>query len=561
MTNSGFFHTTTLEYRLKAAIQKIKAFESGDKYIQMRKEFASAFRAQNRTISELKIQLAKAHSETVTVRKYWSEIFDDVEKEKNKSLAHADALMETLRTRLFEVERQRDAALNKARDKNAQLYSVMDQLYEAEEKIKELTARINKDYTNSSKPSSQSPNHQTIPNGRVKSGKKPGGQKGHIHNGRKKIEPTSRISIPAPEQYTNDPNFKPTGDEIKKQLVRFTVNLEVIEYSTVEFRNQTTGQRVHADFPQGMKDDVTYDGTVKALAYLLNNECYVSIGKTKTFIHEISDGQLDLSTGMICSLSRQFSEKTVDERNEIFLNLFASPTMHSDFTFGRMNGKQSSVIICAVDDMVLYQGRTKKGDEGVKGSPLEFYEGTLISDHEAALIKHGGGHQECMQHVDRYAISSMENEKDLTWNGLLRKWIADAFEYWWQVRGGEEESPEIIATLDKRYDEIMETAKTEYEYTPPSKSFPDGYNLYKRMALDKDSYTLFIHDNSVEPTNNLAERAARRFKRKAAQVMCFRSQEGVDYFCDGLTMTETIKASQNNLYQSVSTIFNKGIKV
>jgi hypothetical protein len=129
------------------------------------------------------------------------------------------------------------------------------------------------------------------------------------------------------------------------------------------------------------------------------------------------------------------------------------------------------------------------------------------------------------------------------------------------VRGGEKESPEIIAALDKRYDEIMETAKTEYEYIPPGKSFPDGYNLYKRMASDKDSYTLFIHDNSVDPTNNLAERAARKFKRKAAQVMCFRSQNGVDYFCDGLTMTETIKASLNNLYQSVSTIFNKGIKV
>lgn len=561
MTNSEFFHTSSLQYRLQAANQKLEAFESGDKYIQMKKEFASTFRAQNRTISELKSQLGKAHRETITVRKYWSEVFDDVDQETSKALALKDAMIEKLTASLLEAGRQRDAALDKARDKNTQLYNVMDQLYEAEEKIKALTARLNKDYTNSSKPSSQSPNHKAIPNGRIKSGKKPGGQKGHIHNGRKEMEPTSRIEIPAPEHYTNDPNFKPTGNEIKKQLVCFSVNLEVIEYTAAEFRNQATGQRVHADFPEGIKDDVTYDGTVKALAYLLNNECYVSIGKTKAFLHEISDGQLSLSTGMICNLSRQFSEKTIDERNDIFLKLMASPTMHSDFTFGRMNGKQSAVIICAADDMVLYQGRAKKGDEGVKGSPLEFYEGTNICDHEAALIKHGSRHQECMQHVDRYAISSIENEKDLTWNRLLREWIKDAFEYWWQVRGGEEESPEIIATLDKRYDEIMEKAKTEYEYIPPSKSFPDGYNLYKRMALDKDSYTLFIHDNAVDPTNNLAERSARKFKRKAAQVMCFRSQDGVDYFCDGLTMTETIKASLNNLYQSVSTIFNKGIKV
>lgn len=128
MKNSEFFHTTSLQYRLQAADQKLEAFESGDKYIQMKKEFASAFRAQNRTIREQKNQLAKAHRETVTVRKYWSEIFDDVEKEKNKALAHAHSLNESLRARLFEVERQRDAALDKARDKNALLYNVMDRL-------------------------------------------------------------------------------------------------------------------------------------------------------------------------------------------------------------------------------------------------------------------------------------------------------------------------------------------------------------------------------------------------------------------------------------------------
>ncbi len=27
---------------------------------------------------------------------------------------------------------------------------------------------------------------------------------------------------------------------------------------------------VHAAFPEGLKDEVTYDGTVKAFAYLLN---------------------------------------------------------------------------------------------------------------------------------------------------------------------------------------------------------------------------------------------------------------------------------------------------
>ena len=348
---------------------------------------------------------------------------------------------------------------------------------------------------------------------------------------------------------------------IRKQLVKLHVGVEVTEYNTPEFRNRTTGQRVHAAFPEGLKDEVTYDGTVKAFAYLLNNECYVSIGKTQNFIKEVTDGNLNLSTGLICNLSRQFSEQTKEERDEIFLKLFSAPVMHADFTFGRMNGSQTSVMICAAGDMVLYQGRPKKGDEGVAGSPLEFYDGILVSDHEAALIKHGSQNQECMAHIKRYIINSIENEKGLTWNTLMKEWIKDAVTYWNDIHDGGKEAPEKADELDRRYDEIMATAKSEYEYEPPSEYFKEGYNLYKRMAEEKERYTLFLHNPSVEPDNNLAERCARKFKRKAAQVMRFRSQDGADWFCDGLSIIQSIKAAGKNLYESVTERFNTGLEV
>ena len=86
--------------------------------------------------------------------------------------------------------------------------------------------------------------------------------------------------------------------------------------------------------------------------------------------------------------------------------------LHSDFTFGRTGGKPSAVIITTNSNgKVLYQGRTKKGDDGVKGSPVEYYSGTLVSDHEAALIKHGERHQECLGHVKRYAKAEAENDR------------------------------------------------------------------------------------------------------------------------------------------------------
>ena len=109
--------------------------------------------------------------------------------------------------------------------------------------------------------------------------------------------------------------------------------------------------------------------------------------------------------------------------------------MHADFTFGRMNGSQTAVMICAAGDTVLYQAPYKRRGRRGRLSP-GIYDGILISDHEAALIKHGSKNQECMAHIKRYLISSIENEKNLTWNAMMKEWIKDAVIYWNDVHNG-----------------------------------------------------------------------------------------------------------------------------
>lgn len=185
----GSFDTGALRIRLKMAEEKVKAFESGEKYVRMQEQFKATFREQNARIHKLEYDLGRAHAQTVSVREKWSEIFDDVYREANAGKFALRREIARLERRVLEVERQRDAAKDRLRDelrdKNHEIYELKAALYDAEQKIAALTARINKDYTNSSKSSSQSPDHKTIPNGREKSVRKPGGQKGHIHHERK----------------------------------------------------------------------------------------------------------------------------------------------------------------------------------------------------------------------------------------------------------------------------------------------------------------------------------------------------------------------------------------
>ena len=560
MANRAYFDKEKQQYLLRKLTKKVESFESGEEYTKLLNDFQKIIRALNKTINKQKKELSEAHAETVTVRNIWSGVVDDLIEEHDKKKDLLLKEIERLKEKIHDMARQRDDALDTVRDLKKELYQVKTELLEAEEKINGLNIRINKDYTNSSKPSSQSPNHKTIPNGRIKSGKKPGGQPGHKHHSRKLPESASEtVNIPATDEMLNNPDLRLTKEKKEKYLVKCHLVVEVVKYTADVYRNTKTGGRVHAPFPANIKDEINYDGTVKACAFLLKDKCDVSICNVQAFLREISGDRLNLSTGLISNLTREFSEKTEEERNDIYLELYNSPILHSDFTFGRVGGGLGAVIICANEDgVVLYQSRDKKGDEGVKGSPLEHFEGITITDHDASLIKHGSKHQECLIHVSRYLISSIEYEKALKWNKKMKKWIEKSMAYRDRVAiGAEAEDAKKDAALKSEYDEIIALAKIEYDYEPPSNYFKEGYNTFKRMAEKKEDYVLFLEDKSVSPNNNIVERYARKYKRKNIQVMCFRSKDGAEYFCDGLSVLETLKNKGVNLFEAVATRFNR----
>ena len=58
----------------------------------------------------------------------------------------------------------------------------------------------------------------------------------------------------------------------------------------------------------------------------------------------------------------------------------------------------------------------------------------------------------------------------------------------------------------------------------------------------------------------LSERLLRILKRKAAQVMTFRSDEGLEYLCDSLGVVASLRTQGGSLYDKVAAKFITGIK-
>ena len=105
-------------------------------------------------------------------------------------VAEAEKKAAMMEKRAIRAERQRDAALEKVTSQRRELYKVKTAFDDEKQKVQKLTAQINRNYENSSIPSSKAIARKKIFNSREKTGRKPGGQPGHRGHCRKKLTPT-----------------------------------------------------------------------------------------------------------------------------------------------------------------------------------------------------------------------------------------------------------------------------------------------------------------------------------------------------------------------------------
>lgn len=556
--NRSFEIITSLEYRLKAAIVELKAFKSGEKYTQLQEEHRKEVRSLERKLREAALEISRSRSEVIAIRDQWFDVFEELQKELDRERAKFEKEKIQLTQRVLKAESQRDAALDKVTCQRHKIYELETDLETEKGKCLKLSAQINRDYENSSLPSSKSIKNRKIANSREKTGRKPGGQPGHIGHCRKKQVPTTEpILLPPPQEVLDDPDFKKTTKTIVKQHISMRLQLDIKQYHADVYYNAKTGERVHAAFPSGVVNDVNYDGTIKAFLFLLNNDCCTSIDKSRKFLSELTGGKLNISKGMINKLSKEFAHKSEQDRKELFSDMLLSPVMHTDCTNARVNGKSAYVFVCATTDgRALYFAREKKGHDGITGMPVEDYQGTLVHDHDKTFYNYGSDHQECLAHILRYLKDSIDNEADRTWNKEMRSLLQEMIHYRKHLPA--EAVPDSVKVLkyEEDYKKILQKAKEEYAYIPPNAYYRNGYNLYLRLEKYMSNHLLFLHDHRVPATNNEAERLLRKYKRKQQQAVSFRSQESIDYLCQSMSMLINMRQrEETNVFDKVSQTF------
>lgn len=557
MNDAQFFKMTALQYENKALKKQVYDLRHSDAVRELREMYESLLREERCANKKLRTERDSFSFSRREITRQWLDVLEDVQAEHEKETKKLKNIIAELLDIIASLK-NRNAELDEKRKKSlSDYYEAAAKLEDAQGLIRKLTAQVNHNYENSSLPSSKCIGRKKITNNREKTGRKPGGQGGHPHHPRKRMEPGRVVEIETEEKYKNTSRYIPTGGIVKKQVIGIAVIPVVTEYRAEEFYDKKKGRCVHSAFPAGVLDDVNYDESMKATLFLLNSRCNVSLEKTAQFVSDITDGALSPSVGMISGLCKEFSLKSRDEQDGLFRSLLGCPVMHVDGTVARVNGGNNCVLVCSNGDATMYFASESKGHAAVKDTPVETFGGILIHDHEACFYSYGSDHQECMVHIERYLKDSIQNEKGLTWNremlGLIREMIHEN-----NTAPPEGISEERITGFETRYDEIVRKAADEYEDNPPSEYYRDGYNLYLRMVEYRHNHLLFLSNPLVEPDNNLCERKARVLKGKINQAISLRSFEHLTYFCECLSVLDHFATeNESNLYQSVKDVFRR----
>jgi hypothetical protein len=466
---------------------------------------------------------------------------------------------------------------NKALEKENQSMKDQIETLEAEKKhaeaeAKKLRMQKSKDSRNSSKPSSQTPSHPPIPNGRPETCRNPGGQPGHEHHGRMPefTGQGGRVRVLGEEdRLWSDPDYEFVEFKIKRVITPVVKVCEDV-YLVPLFRNRRTGACREAAHLENLKDEMNYSAEAKAILFMANHYCGASIGSTQDLMRELTQKGLNPSTGFISHLTQEFAEKSEAGRIEAFSKMLGAHVLNVDGTTVRVGGRMYTITICVSGPYTLYFFRPKKGKAGVAGTPVEKTVAILVHDHDIEYYHYGSGHQECLTHVIRYLIAAIQQEPKLTWHLKMLTLLRDMIKRVKEESEKEEVCGETADCVSKQrlpeeeiqffrelFIQYTNEGLEEYRIHPAKSWFQDGHNLCRRLAKDPDAYLRFLEDNEIPYTNNTCENRARKVKKKSNGQFGFRGILGVVAWCEARSTIDMLLQSDKPLLNGIAEIFRK----
>ncbi len=444
----------------------------------------------------------------------------------------------------FLTEPEKDALL-------IALYEVIEslrlQIAQQAEEIERLKGQLGKNSQNSSKPPSSDGLSKPAPKSlRKSSGKKPGGQKGHVGH---RLEAVAAPDILEPHTVSRceacGAGLETVRAEGYEERQVFDIPLPRLEVTAhrAEKKRCACGHLNTAAFPPDVSGSVQYGARIKAVAVYLNQYQMLPYARVEELLESLYGASL--CEGSLCNFNQQAYDGLEGTETEIKAALRQQPVLHADESGIRVEGSLHWVHVVGSDRLTHYQHHEKRGQTAMEAiGILPHYAGVLVHDHLKAYLCYTGClHGLCNAHHLRELAFLVEHGQR-EWAGEMARLLAVMKKC--VDRAQRQQRPALDARLQhclsQRYDALLERGleqEAALQAAGPAPPAPKtrgrtkqskAKNLLDRLKAYKTETLRFMTDFQVPFDNNLAERDIRMVKLKQKISGTFRSQQGARAF-------------------------------
>lgn len=430
-----------------------------------------------------------------------------------------------------------------------------------EEKFDLARISLGKNSSNSCKPSSTNGFKKVVQNNRVKSGRKPGREKGH-----KRSAPTVTLNadetIRISKVATCSCGCKTIEkEEVARDLISLELKVNVKQYVGKKTMCPCCQKEYMPKFPDNVKSIINYDEGIKTLVVYLNSYCNMPNQKVTELLGLLSDGKIKMSQGTVGDTMKQFGKKSEETIAKIKKAILKEPVINEDETPITVNGKiMSSIGVFTKRISLIDAFESRKLESFKEMGILDRYIGTVCHDHNNIHLSFTQSKQaECNFHILRYCKAEYEVHK--------REIIKEFMNYLLELRdtvdkykmqGKTSFTEKEYEMAKEKYLKLLDTWDNEFKktYDKEKSQYYDSERCLKaRLREYVDDHLRFLTDFRIDFTNNLAERGLRKIKTKLKIAGGFRNLLFGKYYCKAISIIDTCKKQNMNIGETIKNIF------
>jgi len=384
---------------------------------------------------------------------------------------------------------------------------------------------------------------------RKKTGRKPGGQKGHEGTTLEMVSDPNEIIDHSPEYCEccgENIGVIPGEFVERRQEIDIPPIAPVVTEHRVYKKKCSCGHVTTSSFPGGVQASVSYGPMIESLTGYFHTRQYIPFLRMQELFRDIFS--VPISEGGIHCLLNRLSAKSLPLYYRIRDLVINSPVVGSDETGGRLNGKRIWIWAWQNERFTWLRGTDNRGYKTIEESfPKGFTSAVLVHDcwrsHFQTDVQ---THQLCTAHLLR-ELNYLEERYNHRWPVRFRKFIIDGIELKKKMEPGDYYQP-----LQKRTD--LEKRLTKLLASRIDQNHKELVSFQKRMLKYKDFILTFLYHPKVPPDNNGSERAIRNVKVKQKVSGQFKSWKGVNNFLILRSITDTALKNKQPVLNALNLI-------